>query len=326
MLQPATPPCQRAATVSHCQPVSSGLSHAARQAGCKSLLPLPSNRRPTPNSHPSARPAAVHTPDASDRHPTAQLTPRRTPITWPHPAAVHTPDASDRHPSAQLTPRRAPITWPHPATARTPDASDRHPTAQLAPRRAPITWPHLAAARTPDASDRHPSAQLAPRRAPITWPRLAAARTPDAGSGGGLDSVGASSRAPHRRRARRERCDRAPAGSGTRSAVRCTDRRNCSSRRRGATPRAARRPECTAIGAPGGAAARCLRGVGLRRLPPRVAIELRRPFWLRRRRSVATAIRRCQRGRPALVRRRRRPWRRYGAAGPTICHRTSAPK
>ena len=93
----------------------------------------------------------------------------------------------------------------------------------------------------------------------------------------------------------------------------------CSSRRRGATLRATRQPECTGIGAPGGAAARCLRRG---RRPPaalRTAIELRLPCPLRWRRSVATAIRR--RGRHALVCRRRRPWRRYGGVGPTIGHR-----
>ena len=60
---------------------------------------------------------------------------------------------------------------------------------------------------------------------------------------------------------------------------------------------------------------------GGRRPRARTAIERRRTCRLRWRRSVATAIRRCQRGRPALIRRRRRPWRRYGAAGPTVCHR-----
>ena len=56
-------------------------------------------------------------------------------------------------------------------------------------------------------------------------------------------------------------------------------------------------------------------------LRPRTAIELRGSSPLRWRRSVATAIRRCQRGRPALVCRRRRPWRRYGGVGSMIGHR-----
>ena len=73
----------------------------------------------------------------------------------------------------------------------------------------------------------------------------------------GLYIKASSSPARRCRQAQRERCGRAPAGSVTRSAARCTDRRNCSSRRRGTTPRAAPEPECTAIGAPGGAAARC---------------------------------------------------------------------
>ena len=102
-----------------------------------------------------------------------------------------------------------------------------------------------------------PTSRLAPRRAPITWPRPAAVRIPDSGSGCGLRNTHGDSPARRCLRAQRERCGRAPAGSVSRSAARCADRHNCSSRRRGTTPRAAPVPECTGIDAPGGAAARC---------------------------------------------------------------------
>ena len=88
----------------------------------------------------------------------------------------------------------------------------------------------------PLPSDRRLTAQLASWHASITWPRLAAIRTPGAGNGGGQHNVASSSVARRCRQARRERCGRTPAGSGTRSAVRCADRRNCSGHRRGATP------------------------------------------------------------------------------------------
>ena len=63
-------------------------------------------------------------------------------------------------------------------------------------------------------------------------------------------------------------------------------------------------------------------GAGGHRPRPRSAIHLRRPCSLRPcplrwRRSVATAIRRGQRGRHALL----WPWRRCGGVGPTIGHR-----
>ncbi len=84
---------------------------------------------------------------------------------------------------------------------------------------------HRTDARPPDRPTRTP--------ARITWSRLAVVGTPDAGSGCGQRKGAGDSRARRCRQARRERCGRAPAGSATRSAARCADRRNCSSRRCG---------------------------------------------------------------------------------------------
>ena len=56
-------------------------------------------------------------------------------------------------------------------------------------------------------------------------------------------------------------------------------------------------------------------------LRPRMAIELHHPCPLRWRRSAATTIRGCQRGRHAVVCRWCRPWRRCGGVRPTIGRR-----